>query len=87
MSSLSLRQPLPKPIVLPDGQSIASLGDLHQHISRMTEPRPLIFDVIRRMLNSAQSNGQIENAARLFFLAINKCSASETSVIQRGSTQ
>ena len=86
MSSLSLRQPLPKPIVLPDGQSIASLGDLHQHISRMTEPRPLIFDVIRRMLNSAQSNGQIENAARLFFLH-QQMSASETTVMQRGTMQ
>lgn len=70
MSSLSLRQPLPQPIVLPDGQRLKSLRDLHQHINQMPEPRPLVFDVIHRMLNSAQTDKQAENATRIFGTAM-----------------
>lgn len=70
MSFIAPHETLSNPIALPDGQLLMTARDLHQHIDRMSQPRPLVFDVIVRMLDSARTRAQVENAARIFKAAL-----------------
>jgi hypothetical protein len=65
--------------VLPEGQKLEFLRDLHEYVQQIPQPRPLVFDVILRMIKSARSNEQVDDAARLFRMAL-ASSASAPSV-------